>query len=208
MSQNIELPNPLAPAPAPAPVPVAVKVEVANTEPDKFGELLVLANQGDAKAQERIRRHVKANPGIFKGDFGEFAKQSWVGLCANGDFMLTESLLQQVETLQVELAGEKPPPAIRLLAEQSALAWLRAHFYEVQLSTGHHAKLSPNKITELQALQMRAQQHYTGTLKELEKVRQLLARAVPPKPVAKVASPKRPRTRRSAPVRSRMLVNA
>ena len=77
MSQNIELPNPLAPAPAP--VPVAVKVEVANTEPDKFGELLVLANQGDAKAQERIRRHVKANPGIFKGDFGEFAKQSWWG---------------------------------------------------------------------------------------------------------------------------------
>ena len=195
MSQTKEQPKPAAAA-------------ESNAEPDTLGELIALANKGDAKAQERLRRHVKANPGIYDGDLGTIAKKSWIALCAENDFMLTDSLVKQFEALHLELAGEKPSPTIRLLAEQVALAWMRAHFYDVLLGSGHRAKFTADKIAELQTLQMRAQQQYTISLKELEKVRQLMARGISPVPVIKVASPKRPRVRRSASLTSRMVVTS
>ena len=161
-------------------------------------ELIRRANGGDRTAQGQVREFMKQHPEMYDGDLVRLTKKAWIEVCAGDNFLQRESLGTQFDALRSELAGSAPPTAVRLLADQAVLAWLRSHYYEIQLGIVQKTQPLRGPVEQLQKQHAQAQRQYVDTLGELEKVRALLARVVP-----KVASPApvRRRKRRSAPAR-------
>jgi hypothetical protein len=106
------------------------------------------------------------------GDLAALALKSWVDLACGGNAGAAESLARHVEGLRAELAGDRPRPLVRLLADRVAACWLQVHHAEALLAqnrdqTGRVAKALQSALTQ-------SQRRYLAAISGLESVRRQL----------------------------------
>jgi len=112
-------------SPPPNP-PLRTSVPPPLTRDDAFRELLARANQGDRAAVSELRRHLDANPEIWRraGDLATHVEQVWIDLLAGGNWLVAEGLRRHVDDLRQELSGSHPTRLEDLLVRLVTTTWL------------------------------------------------------------------------------------
>ncbi|HEV8058533.1 MAG TPA: hypothetical protein VGP68_01590 [Gemmataceae bacterium] len=113
-----------------------MEVESSNpVEPSTAAELSALVDQaqnGDAGALPRINQILDETPAIWKhlGDIGGLAERAWIGVLAEKNAAVVESLARTLASMRADLSGENPSAIERVLVDQAVLCWLQVKALE------------------------------------------------------------------------------
>lgn len=104
------------------------RTEMPNQE--EFAELVRRANAGDDNALAMMRQTLDSNPEIWEsvGNLATHAQLSMVNLIANGNKLVSESLLRKAEQMKTELAGPSPSKLESLAVERIVACWLEMEY--------------------------------------------------------------------------------
>jgi hypothetical protein len=178
--------------PKPKPIPLlrrGVSPQVPVPKPPepvdpiaKLQELVKLAQCGDNDALNAIRRELDANPAIWQnvGNLAAHAEQLLIGIIADGNPMVSESIEREIARLKVEMTGDNPSPLERLTIQRVVACWLHAQYVDRAILI---ADASGAKVAAWGKRQEAAQRCYYAAIKSLELVRRLTPpKQTPPKP--------------------------
>ena len=105
-------------------------------EPTTAVELHALvekAQRGDAEALPRIRQILDENPSIWKnlGDVGGVAEKAWIGVLAETNPAVVESVTRRLAEMRSDLSGENPSAIEKAIVDQIVITWLQVRALEV-----------------------------------------------------------------------------
>jgi hypothetical protein len=134
------------------------------------------AQQGDQRAQARLREILNERPGIvgLYGNLGKLAEQTWIDAIAGSDLRLHEPLVRYVEALRDDLAGPSPNPIERLLVNRIVACWLQLQYFDITEGQDIGDGKSPSLTTFLNHRQSQAHRHFLSAIGALTTVRRLL----------------------------------
>jgi hypothetical protein len=137
-------------------------------------DVLARAEKGDAEALPRLRSLLATHTEIWRrySDLGKNLQSELVRLAAGENLLLREALQRRLEDMQQEMAGPRPSPLMRLLAERAALCWLEVHYHDTRAAQS--PRLSGRPAAELARRRKVAHHRYLAALKALGQVRKML----------------------------------
>lgn len=143
-------------------------------------DVLTRCAAGDAAAVRQLGRLIDRCPGPMilcaLGDLTELARTYAIKWSAGADGPGRQLALERkLELMTAELAGPAPTPAVRLLAERVALAWLDVHTWDIR---HYHTLNAPDGIAAptdrfFQRARDLAQRRYLAAVKALVQVQAL-----------------------------------
>ena len=159
-----------------APVEAAGRVT-----PGDLVSLVGAASGGDEAALARVARLFDAAPGAWDlvGDLGRDAERALVAAAAGDDPLRREGLGRRLEAMRREVAGPRPSPLERLLAERVAAAWLAVQDAELRCTRLLRDGRAPAAQAAYHERRLeRAERRYLAAIKALAQVRRLLGPTV------------------------------
>ena len=117
------------------------------------------------------------HPGLWKasGDLARIAEDSLIDKATGDDLFFKESLRRHLDQLKEELAGSKPSPLERLLADRVSACWLQVHYWDTIYSQSLGSDNSSWKASEYYQRKLdQVQSRYLAAIKSLAQVRRLL----------------------------------
>jgi len=150
------------PGPEPSPrAPAAVDRE----------DVIERAQRGDHSALPALKGILDAGHYALAEGVAELAQNAVLGRLAGKDLVCRELLRRDLDRLAAELAGERPTPLERLLAERAALCWLDATTLDVLHAST--AGLSLAQAEHAGRARDRAHRRFLAAAKALAQVRKL-----------------------------------
>jgi hypothetical protein len=153
--------------------PISPEPESLEEMRQEVGEMLELANSGDATAISLLRESMEQCPSListFGGDMAKVATSSLIDAITGKRVSQKEAILQQLKSMQLELAGPAPSPTEKLLVDRVVVCWLQvqhadhvAQAGDVTLPVGDY----------LQRRQDRSHRRFLTAVKMLATVRRL-----------------------------------
>ncbi len=145
-----------------SPVPTAT---IARAD---FDALVRLANGGDDRAIRRLQRVLDENPAIWRqvGDLSRHAELTIVRAAAGDNILARECFSRHNDALREALAGPKPTPLRKLVADQIVLAKYESDYWRMRAAASTSASASRAAAHHAGA----AQQRLHRSLKMLELV--------------------------------------
>lgn len=138
------------------------------------------AEAGDKAALKKLRREVReASPGVVGriADLSGSYRRMLAKTASGNDPMHKAGLERRCEMLEAEIAGPRPNPLERLLAERVVSCWLLVELMEAllasQLYTGTEKRVSPGYLLKMAKIQESANRRYLAAIKTLAQVRKL-----------------------------------
>ena len=141
----------------------------------EVGELLELANAGDATALSLLRESMEQCPSMistFGGNLAEVAERSIIQAIAGECLVWKGSIQKQLELMRAKLAGPNPPPIERILVDRVVACWLHVQHADHVAAQAGEVTLSVGDY--LQRRQDRAHRRFLSAVKTLATVRRLL----------------------------------
>jgi len=156
----------------------------SSLEPDeleRFGPLLVQAEQGDPAALPEVRQALDLHPELWQryGDLALHARQAWVDRAAGPNLLMRECIDRKLDALRTELVGPEASPLERLLGEQIVLCWLQSAYADATVAQVQRGEALATLKVMMQR-QESAQRRLLAATKQLALVRKLLRPAVSP----------------------------
>ena len=139
--------------------------------------LIEQANGGDPDALAKLGEFLDHNPEFWRklGDLGGHAQTAWVKLIAAGNSLLTGSVTREADRLRSELLAGQVSPLERLLVSQIVAGHLELEYYRMRAAESPGGSLG--QISTLQKQLDGAQRRFLESIKTLDLVRRLAARA-------------------------------
>jgi hypothetical protein len=136
------------------------------------------AEAGDAAALPALRAAMDGSPALVEalGDLAAQVEHTLVGAAAGTNLAFREGVGRKLARMRADLAGDRPPPLERLLADRIALCWLALHDAEVRF-----AQAKDLTLRQAEWWQKRidaAHKRYLSAIKALATVRKLGVPAV------------------------------
>jgi hypothetical protein len=157
-----------------SPLGESTDLEPAETV-HRFKALVARASDGDTGAQHDLKERFRQSPAVrdcYQPARVLALKHFGVLRQIHDGGQSTELAARvHVEELVAELAGEKPSPIERLLAERIALCWLTLHTYELEYECGDSMSSASHAMHQRRITA--AQRRYTSALKALADVRRI-----------------------------------
>ena len=141
---------------------------------ESFDIVVKEANAGDAAALAELRSLLDDHPEIWRrvGDLGKHAELAMIGLIAEGNVLIRESLLRVAREMREELGGKSPSPMEKLAVQRIVACWLKTQWVDTVHPT-------PQGETLAQAnfglkLKESAQRRFAAAMRSLVLIRRLL----------------------------------
>jgi len=134
------------------------------------------ANRGDPQAAHRLQRVIQENPHVWRsiGDLSKHAERCLIGLIADGNDVLRESVRLRAEELRISLLAEAIDATLeRMLVDHIVICWLDVEYTRM-------ATIQPQQFKQDSRFWARkhdrANKRYLAALKELGTLREAAAR--------------------------------
>jgi hypothetical protein len=142
----------------------------------KPGELLALTDraQGGDKSALPALRELLADPtfvDLLGGDLAKQAQLTLIDKYSGQNLLVKETLARKLDLMRAELAGDKPTPLERLLADRVEACWLHLHHLEAVYAG--KGSMSLELGSYYQRSISAAQKRYLAAIKTLALVRRL-----------------------------------
>jgi len=146
-----------------------------QTAVDQVNALLPAANAGDRPALAELRAILETHPLIWEqvGDLGRQAELALVRAAAGTNAVAKDAITRRLDALRREVAGPRPTPLERLLADRVALGWLGLAVAEGSYHQALERGLGHSDDEFHQRRVERAQRRYLAAIKALAQVRRL-----------------------------------
>jgi hypothetical protein len=167
-------------------------LELSEETRDRLAKLQVLsekAEAGDKDARKELRLMVRASSAEVIGrasDIGRRAGQTLARTAAGGDPLTEEALYAKLDAMRAEIAGEDPTPLVVLLTERVVSLWMLTTLLESLLAIQYRRNVddgfersSPSYILQQSRILDGATRRYLAAIRELARVRRLLAGTPP-----------------------------
>jgi hypothetical protein len=167
-------------------------LELSEETRDRLAKLQVLsekAEAGDKDARKELRLMVRASSAEVIGrasDIGRRAGQTLARTAAGGDPLTEEALYAKLDAMRTEIAGEDPTPLAVLLTERVVSLWMLTTLLESLLAIQYRRNVddgfersSPSYILHQSRILDGATRRYLAAIRELARVRRLLAGTPP-----------------------------
>jgi hypothetical protein len=143
----------------------------------ELNEQIKLANGGDQKAIDWLRKFLDDNPQVWRtlGDLARNAERAWIGLISNKDALATESIRRQLVQLKADLIGESPSMVEKMLGDQVMATWLELKYLETASADAKGASLTQSALL-LKRVES-AQRRHLFSIRSLVQTRKLLTTA-------------------------------
>ena len=132
------------------------------------------ANAGDRDAITSLREFLDRNEHVWRriGDLALIAERAWIALIAADNALAAQAIERQIAELREGLAGERPSPAIKMLADQVVATFLETRYIESEVA-GTKCSSLQQEAQLLKRLES-AQRRHLAALKTLEQTRKML----------------------------------
>jgi hypothetical protein len=144
---------------------------------DEVRTLVQRAQMGDRTAAPRLRVLFDRDPEplmkLGGGDIAASVKALLVDKDIDNDILAREARLRQVDRIRDELAGPRPTPIERLLADRAALCWFELHSLDARVIRLRGEDGEGRSADDLDRHRDRAQRRYFAALRTLALVRRL-----------------------------------
>ncbi len=162
-------------SPTVSPSPVTLRFPTSPTTTAEWRELVDQANAGDATALARVRELLKRQPAVVNAaaDLEQITRGQALDLVSSTDLVLREALLLKVQSLETELSGPKPAPALQAAAKRAALAWLVLQVSDLHCAEQLKSGTVPKRWLDVQEA---SERRYAAALKLVETIRGLIQR--------------------------------
>jgi hypothetical protein len=167
-------------------------LELSEDARGRLTELKALsekAEAGDKDARKELRLMVRASSAEVIGrasDIGRRAGQTLARTAAGGDPLTEEALYAKLDAMRAEIAGEDPTPLAVLLTERVVSLWMLTTLLESLLAIQYRRNVddgfersSPSYILQQSRILDGATRRYLAAIRELARVRRLLAGTPP-----------------------------
>jgi hypothetical protein len=167
-------------------------LELSEETRDRLAKLQVLsekAEAGDKDARKELRLMVRASSAEVIGrasDIGRRAGQTLARTAAGGDPLTEEALYAKLDAMRAEIAGEDPTPLAVLLTDRVVSLWMLTTLLESLLAVQYRRNVddgfersSPSYILQQSRILDGATRRYLAAIRELARVRRLLAGTPP-----------------------------
>jgi hypothetical protein len=167
-------------------------LELSEDARGRLTELKALsekAEAGDKDARKELRLMVRASSAEVIGrasDIGRRAGQTLARTAAGGDPLTEEALYAKLDAMRTEIAGEDPTPLEVLLTERVVSLWMLTTLLESLLAIQYRRNVddgfersSPSYILQQSRILDGATRRYLAAIRELARVRRLLAGTPP-----------------------------
>jgi hypothetical protein len=167
-------------------------LELSEETRDRLAKLQVLsekAEAGDKDARKELRLMVRASSAEVIGrasDIGRRAGQTLARTAAGGDPLTEEALYAKLDAMRAEIAGEDPTSLEVLLTERVVSLWMLTTLLESLLAIQYRRNVddgfersSPSYILQQSRILDGATRRYLAAIRELARVRRLLAGTAP-----------------------------
>jgi hypothetical protein len=133
------------------------------------------ANEGNREAAARLREFLDNNEHIWRriGDLAQLAEQAWIALIAADNILVAQAIKRQLVEIREGLAGDRPSPAIKMLADQVVATLLETRYIESVIATAKASTL-PQEAQLLKRLES-AQRRHLAAIRSLEQTRKMLS---------------------------------
>lgn len=141
---------------------------------EDFAELVKRANAGDNDALAMMRKTLDSCPEIWQrvGDLATLAQLSMVHLIANGNKLVSESLLRKAEQMKTELLGPSPSKLEKLAVERVVACWLEMEYLATAYPVAKGETLGQARFALKQ--KESSERRFNAALKSLALVRKML----------------------------------
>jgi uncharacterized protein YbcC (UPF0753/DUF2309 family) len=140
----------------------------------ELNEKLKLANSGDQKAIQWLRKFLDDHPQVWGalGDLTRVAEKAWIDLISNKDALAAESIRRQLSQLKTDLVGESPSPVEKMLGDQVVATWLETRYLEATSADVKGASMTQSTLL-LKRVES-AQRRHLNAIRSLVQTRKLL----------------------------------
>jgi len=140
---------------------------------EEFGALVQAANNGDAKAQSRLRSVLEENPVIWQqlGDLAQHAEKALLMLVAGPDALARESIARKLQELRDELTSPSPTALERLAVDRIVTLHLQLQYVDTLF--GGSLEASAKQRNQVVRWQDQVNRRYNLAVKSLLDIRRL-----------------------------------
>lgn len=137
-------------------------------------EQIAQANRGCRQSLAWLRDFLDRNPQVWAhiGDLARTAEAAWIGLIANGDQLLAESLKRQLQHLKSELLGEQVTVPEKMVVDTVLATWLECHHLRA-VDADSRSRTAGQTNLLLKRLESAQRRHFAA-LKQLAALRKLI----------------------------------
>jgi hypothetical protein len=152
--------------------PTATRSPAPAAKRDELDDLLQRAERGDAAALARVKPWLN-DPEIAEllGNPAVGVERQIIGLSAGNNLLRKEAMIERLRQLRAELAGPRPSPLERLLADRVALCWL--HLHQIEWAYFAKSSMAATLAEHYQRCLDRAQRRFLAAARGLADVRRL-----------------------------------
>ena len=156
--------------------------EEPETEIDQLRVLSKKAEGGDREARTELRRAVaRCSPAVIaeSSDVARRAERMLVKTISAGELLMQEALETRLDHMRNEIAGERPTPLERLLAERVVAGWLLVEVLEALIAAqfsrdaAKRSRVSPTYIIQMSKILESATRRHLAAIQTLARVRKL-----------------------------------
>ena len=154
-----------------------------ETKIERLQTLSKAAEGGDIEARQELRRAVaRCSPEVIAeaSDVARRAERMLVKTISAGEPLMQETLKARLDHMRGEIAGERPTPLERLLAERVVAGWLLVEVLEALIAGQYRvdrkeSRVGPDYIIQQSRILESATRRYLAAVRELARVRKLQA---------------------------------
>jgi hypothetical protein len=165
-------------------------LELSEDAKGRLTELRALsekAEAGDKEARKELRRLVRASsPEVIAEASGIARRAEWmlVKTISAGKPLMEEALEERMHQMRSEIAGENPTPLEILLTERVVAGWLLVETLEGFIAAQYQRdvkahRMAPTYVIQQSRIVESATRRYLAAIRELARVRKLLAGTPP-----------------------------
>ncbi len=145
-----------------------------------MSKMLGRAEEGDKEALSTLKELFDKNPRLWE-EYGNLALQAelaLVAMAAGDNHLQREAMQRKLTAMKEDLAGPKPTPLDRLLAERVATCWFQVQYADAACAQMTNGGVTFEQGDYYQRRQDRAHRRYLSAVRTLAQVRRLLMPAM------------------------------
>jgi hypothetical protein len=155
--------------------------EEFETKLDRLQALSKEAEGGNREARAELRRAVaECSPAVIAeaSDVARRAERMLVKTISAGEPLMQETLEARLERMRGEIAGERPTPLERLLAERVVAGWLLVEVLEARIAAQYQhdvkgSRVGPDYVLQMSKILESATRRHLAAIQTLARLRKL-----------------------------------